>query len=598
MAHARRDARARVPRRADARGLRRGLRARGGDAGATRRRRPCWRPTDVALPPAARLVRRRRRLRRVSRARATRWACPAWTRRSVPDARAIGELALPRLAGRRGRRRRACAAAVRAPSRRADDRRARRRRAALAMRRWRRCPSRPCTRRRAGGRCAAPTSPYVAALEAQIHAAPWTPGNFRDALAAGYGALVGERDGRIVAYGVLMLGAGRGAAAQPVRRAGRAPRGPRPRAARSASCDDARAAGRRAGVPRGARGQRGGDRALRAAGFVRVARRAAYYPPDAAGRARGRAGHAARVVGLRIRGATATRRELGLRDAATTCCASCASRRGGRRGVADVAPTPAAGALATAGADRVDAPAGRTRAAARIATLDWDEFAADVDACTACGLCRTRNKSVPGVGDRACGVAVRRRGAGRRGGCARRAVRGPGGPAARQHAGGARHERGSATSTSPTCSSAGRRTTARPSPLEADACRPYLERQIALIAAEADRRARQERRVAAARHRRDDRQPARARPPLPRRAAGRHLSSGLPAAQPAGQGEGVGGPAVRAARPSREAAGSEPQPRTSPTSPATTHRLRAASLAPYCRLRADWSALHRPEDTC
>jgi ribosomal-protein-alanine N-acetyltransferase len=45
---------------------------------------------------------------------------------------------------------------------------------------------------------------YVAALEAQIHAAPWTIGNFRDALAAGYCARVGERDFRIVAYGVLM----------------------------------------------------------------------------------------------------------------------------------------------------------------------------------------------------------------------------------------------------------------------------------------------------------------------------------------------------------------------------------------------------------
>ena len=48
----------------------------------------------------------------------------------------------------------------------------------------------------------------VAALEAQIHAAPWTIGNFRDALVAGYAARVGERDGRIVAYGVLMLGPG------------------------------------------------------------------------------------------------------------------------------------------------------------------------------------------------------------------------------------------------------------------------------------------------------------------------------------------------------------------------------------------------------
>jgi [ribosomal protein S18]-alanine N-acetyltransferase len=49
---------------------------------------------------------------------------------------------------------------------------------------------------------------YVAALEAQIHLAPWTLGNFRDAIAAGYSMRVGERGGRIVAYGVLMLGAG------------------------------------------------------------------------------------------------------------------------------------------------------------------------------------------------------------------------------------------------------------------------------------------------------------------------------------------------------------------------------------------------------
>jgi len=51
---------------------------------------------------------------------------------------------------------------------------------------------------------------YVAALEAQIHAAPWTIGNFRDALAAGYSARVGEREFRIVAYGVLMLAPGEG----------------------------------------------------------------------------------------------------------------------------------------------------------------------------------------------------------------------------------------------------------------------------------------------------------------------------------------------------------------------------------------------------
>ncbi|MEO6410273.1 MAG: ribosomal protein S18-alanine N-acetyltransferase [Burkholderiaceae bacterium] len=49
---------------------------------------------------------------------------------------------------------------------------------------------------------------YVAALEGQIHAAPWTIANFRDTLLAGHCACVGEREGRIVAYGVLMLAPG------------------------------------------------------------------------------------------------------------------------------------------------------------------------------------------------------------------------------------------------------------------------------------------------------------------------------------------------------------------------------------------------------
>jgi len=48
----------------------------------------------------------------------------------------------------------------------------------------------------------------------------------------------------------------------------------------------------------------------------------------------------------------------------------------------------------------VPAPAAREGdRAERIAVLSWKEFAADVDACNACGLCRTRNRSVPGVGD-------------------------------------------------------------------------------------------------------------------------------------------------------------------------------------------------------
>ncbi|MEO8738856.1 MAG: ribosomal protein S18-alanine N-acetyltransferase [Casimicrobiaceae bacterium] len=48
----------------------------------------------------------------------------------------------------------------------------------------------------------------VAALEAESHLAPWTIGNFRDALAAGYGTLIVESAGAIIAYGVLMLAPG------------------------------------------------------------------------------------------------------------------------------------------------------------------------------------------------------------------------------------------------------------------------------------------------------------------------------------------------------------------------------------------------------
>jgi ribosomal-protein-alanine acetyltransferase len=48
----------------------------------------------------------------------------------------------------------------------------------------------------------------VAALELAAHVAPWTEGNFRDALAAGYAMQVGVADGAIVAYGVLLFAPG------------------------------------------------------------------------------------------------------------------------------------------------------------------------------------------------------------------------------------------------------------------------------------------------------------------------------------------------------------------------------------------------------
>jgi uracil-DNA glycosylase family 4 len=68
------------------------------------------------------------------------------------------------------------------------------------------------------------------------------------------------------------------------------------------------------------------------------------------------------------------------------------------RADAPVPRPPASAAVGAAAAAPVDARAGDDRAA-RIARLTWDTFAADVDACTACGLCRTLQRAVPGVGD-------------------------------------------------------------------------------------------------------------------------------------------------------------------------------------------------------
>ena len=182
-------------------------------------------------------------------------------------------------------------------------------------------------------------------------------------------------------------------------------------------------------------------------------------------------------------------------------------------------------------------------------------FAADVDACTACGLCRTRNQ---------IGARRRRRRAewlfvGEAPGAEEDArgepFVGQAGTPARQHAGGARASTrddnvyiANVLKCRPPDNRTpeprrGRRVPALPRAADRAASRP-----------QADRRARQERGVAAARDRRDDREPARPRAPLSRRAADRHLSSGLPAAQPAGQGEGVGGSAACPAHAARRAA--------------------------------------------
>jgi DNA polymerase len=66
--------------------------------------------------------------------------------------------------------------------------------------------------------------------------------------------------------------------------------------------------------------------------------------------------------------------------------------------LAQAAPPTAPAAPAGRPPSPSAAPGAADRAV-RIAALGWSEFAADVDACTACKLCKTRNRSVPGVGD-------------------------------------------------------------------------------------------------------------------------------------------------------------------------------------------------------
>ena len=123
---------------------------------------------------------------------------------------------------------------------------------------------------------------YVAALEAQIHVAPWTPGNFRDALAAGYSARVAERDGRIVAYGVLMLAPGEAqllnlSVVPDARRAGLGG------ALLAQFLDDARQLGAEQVFLEVRAGNAPAIALYERAGFTRVGRRTAYYPMAADG---------------------------------------------------------------------------------------------------------------------------------------------------------------------------------------------------------------------------------------------------------------------------------------------------------------------------
>ena len=108
------------------------------------------------------------------------------------------------------------------------------------------------------------------------------------------------------------------------------------------------------------------------------------------------------------------------------------------------------------------------------------DFAAAVDACTACGLCRTRRKSVPGVGDRNADWLFVGEAPG-----AEEDARGEPfvGQAGRLldnmlAALGMARDRNVYIANVLKCRPPNNRA---PEPAEAEACRPYLERQIALL---------------------------------------------------------------------------------------------------------------------
>ncbi len=127
-------------------------------------------------------------------------------------------------------------------------------------------------------------------------------------------------------------------------------------------------------------------------------------------------------------------------------------------------------------ANVADAPARRTR----IAALEWRDFAADVDACTACGLCRTRNKSVPGVGDARADWLFVGEAPGAEEDARGEPFVGQAGKLLDNMLGALAMARGRNVYIANVlkCRPPNNRT---PEPDEADACRPYLERQIALL---------------------------------------------------------------------------------------------------------------------
>ncbi len=147
-----------------------------------------------------------------------------------------------------------------------------------------------------------------------------------------------------------------------------------------------------------------------------------------------------------------------------------------RRPASLAAVDPAFSAARSEG-DSVAAEAARRQ---RIATLTWDAFAADVAACTACKLCATRQKVVPGVGDRAADWLFVGEAPGAEEDARGEPFVGQAGQLLDNMlaALGLSRARDVYIANVLKCRPPGNRA---PEPAEVDACRPYLERQVELI---------------------------------------------------------------------------------------------------------------------
>jgi uracil-DNA glycosylase len=116
----------------------------------------------------------------------------------------------------------------------------------------------------------------------------------------------------------------------------------------------------------------------------------------------------------------------------------------------------------------------------RIATLAWTALDADIAACTACGLCRTRQRTVPGVGDARAEWLFVGEAPGAEEDAKGEPFVGQAGRLLDNMLAALGMARGANVFIANVlkCRPPGNRT---PEPAEIDACRPYLDRQIELI---------------------------------------------------------------------------------------------------------------------